>query len=57
MLLLSFRLQGEKNVYDLIKRVQAYMESRLIDSHPVILCSIYIRRIEHLYYKVGTLST
>ena len=47
-----FRLQGEKRVYDLIKRVQAYLEPRFSESRPDILCSIYIRRIEHLYYKV-----
>lgn len=46
------RLQGEKRVYDLIKRVQVYLEPRFRESRPDILCSIYIRRIEHLYYKV-----
>ena len=46
------RLQGEKKVCSLIRRVQAYLEPRLLDSHPNVLCQIYIRRIEHLYYKV-----
>lgn len=53
----SSRLQGEKKVYELIKRIQVYMEPRLRDSHPDILCSIYIRRIEHLYYKVHVAYT
>ncbi|CAI8034637.1 Eukaryotic translation initiation factor 3 subunit C [Geodia barretti] len=47
------KLQGEKTVCSLIQRVQAYLEHRLLDSHPNVLCQIYIRRIEHLYYKVG----
>ena len=52
--LYALRLQGEKKVYDLIKRVQAYLEPRFKEVRPDILCSIYIRRIEHLYYKVYT---
>ena len=47
-----YRLQGEKVVYDLIKRVEVYMEPRFYESHPELVCGIYLRRIEHLYYKV-----
>lgn len=35
----------------LIQRVQAYLEEK--NSDPTVLCRVYMRRIEHLYYKVG----
>ena len=53
---LSLRLQGEKKMYSLIMRLEAYLEPRLKDSRPNVLCHIYIRRIEHLYYKVNQCS-
>ena len=43
-------------MYSLIMRLQAYLEPRLKDSRPNVLCHIYIRRIEHLYYKVNQCS-
>ena len=46
------RLQGEAKVTDLIRRAQEYMEMKYGDSRPDLICRIYIRRIEHLYYKV-----
>lgn len=52
--LVSFcRLQGEAKVTQLIRRVQEYLESKYGDSEPELLCRIYMRRIDHLYYKVG----
>ena len=47
------RLQWEAKVADLIKRVQEYLEKKYGETQPDMLCRIYIRRIEHLYYKVG----
>ncbi|XP_065891272.1 eukaryotic translation initiation factor 3 subunit C-like isoform X2 [Dysidea avara] len=46
------RLQDEKMVYHLICEVQKYLETREGDSRDTNLCRIYIRRVEHLYYKV-----
>lgn len=46
------RLQGEAKVTGLIERVQLYMENRYRVSQPQVLCRIYMRRIDHLYYKV-----
>ena len=37
----------------LIRRVQEYLENKYGDSEPELLCRIYMRRIDHLYYKVG----
>ena len=45
------RLQGEKTVADFIHRVQLYVERKFGDSRPDLLCRIYIRTIEHAYYK------
>ncbi|XP_037281974.2 eukaryotic translation initiation factor 3 subunit c [Rhipicephalus microplus] len=42
------RLKDEKNVCDIIERLQGYLEGRGSASE---LCHIYLRRIEHLYYK------
>ena len=50
----SHRLQSEATVTRLIRKVQHYMEERYHDNRPELLCRIYIRRIEHLYYKVGS---
>lgn len=47
------RLQWEAKVADLIERVQEYLENEYAGIRPDILCRVYIRRIEHLYYKVG----
>jgi len=46
------RLQDEKMVYQLICEVQKYLETREGDNRDSNLCRIYIRRVEHLYYKV-----
>ena len=46
------RLQDEKKVYELICAVQKYLETREGEDRDTNLCRIYIRRIEHLYYKV-----
>lgn len=40
----------------LIQRVQEYLEDKHGDSQPELLCRIYMRRIDHLYYKVGVAS-
>jgi len=42
-------------VYQLICEVQKYLETREGDSRDSNLCRIYIRRVEHLYYKVNLL--
>jgi len=47
------RLQWESKVANIIERVQKYIEEKYGEVVPEILCRIYIRRIEHLYYKVG----
>ena len=49
------RLQDEKKVYELICAVQKYLETREGDDRDSNLCRIYIRRIEHLYYKVNSI--
>jgi hypothetical protein len=33
--------------------VQEYLENKYGDSEPELLSRIYMRRIDHLYYKVG----
>ncbi len=40
----------------LIQRVQEYLEDKHGDSEPELLCRIYMRRIDHLYYKVGVVG-
>lgn len=45
------KLQGEAKVTDLIGKVQKYLE-RDPEAKPDRLCRIYIRKIEHLYYKI-----
>ncbi len=47
------RLQWESKVADIIQRMQEYIEEKFGGEEPEMLCRIYIRRIEHLYYKVG----
>ncbi|XP_055939619.1 eukaryotic translation initiation factor 3 subunit C-like [Argiope bruennichi] len=42
------RLKDETVVCEIIERLQAYLEDR---GTPSELCRIYLRRIEHLYYK------
>ncbi|XP_048581794.1 eukaryotic translation initiation factor 3 subunit C isoform X2 [Nematostella vectensis] len=43
------RLKDEKTVTDIIKRLQAYLEKNGTREE---LCRIYLRRIEHIYYKI-----
>ena len=50
--LVTCRLEGEARVEKVIKRVQEYLEKRQSGADSTVLCRIYIRRIEHLYYKV-----
>lgn len=52
--MIGVRLQDEKKVYDLICAVQKYLETCEGENRDGNLCRIYIRRIEHLYYKVST---
>lgn len=42
------RLKDEKNVCNIIERLQGYLEARGSTSE---ICHVYLRRIEHLYYK------
>ncbi|CAG0914275.1 unnamed protein product, partial [Notodromas monacha] len=44
------RLKDEKSVCDIFEHLQRYMESR--ESTPSDLCRVYLRRVEHLYYKI-----
>lgn len=46
------KLEGEARVEKIIKRVQEYLEKRHAGTGPTVLCRMYIRRIEHLYYKI-----
>ncbi|EDO29638.1 predicted protein [Nematostella vectensis] len=48
------RLKDEKTVTDIIKRLQAYLEKNGTREE---LCRIYLRRIEHIYYKVAKKDT
>ena len=42
-------------MYELICAVQKYLETREGEDRDTNLCRIYIRRIEHLYYKVSSI--
>lgn len=42
------RLKDEKRVSNIIDKVQEYLERQAVPSE---LCRIYLRKIEHLYYK------
>lgn len=42
------RLKDEKTVCSIIERLQAYLENRGTSGE---ICRIYLRRIEHVYYK------
>ena len=53
-MIVTRRLEGEARIEKIIKRVQAYLEKQVGETDPKTLCRIYIRRIEHLYYKVST---
>lgn len=44
----GFRLKDEKMVAAIIDKVQAYLERQSLSAD---LCRIYLRKIEHLYYK------
>ena len=48
------RLQAETTITKRVQRVQHYMEQKYRGTDPNLLCRIYIRMIEHLYYKVGS---
>ena len=43
------RLKDEGKVCELLDRLQAYLVGRATTEE---ICRIYLRRIEHLYYKV-----
>jgi translation initiation factor 3 subunit C len=45
---LGFRLKDEKMVATIIDKVQEYLERQKLSAE---LCRIYLRKIEHLYYK------
>ena len=47
------KLQNEAIVERLITRVQCYLQRKHGDSNPAALVRIYIRRIEHLYFKAS----
>ena len=49
----SSRLRDERKVTEIIARGQCYLEGRQESSRNTDLCHIYIRTIEHLYYKVS----
>ncbi|KAK3595722.1 hypothetical protein CHS0354_025344 [Potamilus streckersoni] len=42
------RLKDEKTIYEIIKRLQEYLEDRATTEE---ICRIYLHRIEHTYYK------
>jgi len=44
----DFRLKDEKMVTVIIDKVQEYLERQSLSAE---LCRIYLRKIEHLYYK------
>lgn len=44
------RLKDEKVVCSIVERLQSYLENRGTSGE---ICRIYLRRIEHLYYKVS----
>lgn len=44
----TFRLKDEKQVAAIIDKVQEYLERQGTVSE---LCRVYLRKIEHLYYK------
>jgi translation initiation factor 3 subunit C len=44
----DFRLKDEKIVASIIDKVQEYLERQSLSAE---LCRIYLRKIEHLYYK------
>jgi len=46
--ILIIRLKDEKQVATIIDKVQEYLERQDIVSE---LCRVYLRKIEHLYYK------
>lgn len=43
-----FRLSDEKRVSKIIDKVQDFLERQ---GNPSELCRIYLRKIEHMYYK------
>jgi translation initiation factor 3 subunit C len=43
------RLKDEKTVCAILEKAQKYLEGK--DVGPTDLCRIYLRRVEHLYYK------
>ena len=49
----DLRLKDETKVTSLITKLQSYLEER---GSPSDLCRIYIRYINHIYYKVNSLE-
>lgn len=49
----SFRLKDEAMVCQIIEEVENYLRTRATDEE---LCRIYLKRIQHLYYKVKILD-
>lgn len=45
-------MKDEKRVCDIIDKVQLYLEYQNIESE---VCRIYMRKIDHLYYKFDPL--
>lgn len=45
------RLKDEITMTLLIRRVMKYLEDH--DAPPSMLCRVYLRYIDHIYYKVG----
>jgi len=43
------RLKDEKRVCDIIDKIQLYLEGQ--ENNAPERCRIYIRKVEHLYYK------
>lgn len=46
------RLKDERSVTELIEHAQRYLENQTQPGRDADLCRIYMRRIDHLYYKV-----
>ena len=47
------RLKDERSVTELIEHAQKYLEKQTQPGRDADLCRIYMRRIDHLYYKVN----
>lgn len=49
----SCRLKDEREVTQLMEKAQLYIENRLSQDKGSEICRMYMRRIDHLYYKVA----